>query len=370
MSVPTVRCTGVTKRFPHTDVDALHQLDLAVEQGSILALLGPSGSGKTTALRIIAGFDAPDAGVVEIAGQRVAGPGRFVPPDRRRVGMVFQEYALFPHLTVADNVGFGVAGRPYRPHTIGLRREGAHMRRPLGDWEARVEETLALVGMTNLGDRMPHELSGGQQQRVALARALCPRPALLLLDEPFSNLDEVLRKQVRREVRDILKSIGTTALFVTHDQDEALFMGDNVAVMDQGMLQQLATPEEIYHAPATRFVAEFIGVANFLPAEYDDGRLKTPAGEVEWPGEPPPSGAEALLRPDDMTLAPSESGQGVIVERVFLGPAYLYEVALGDGRTVRITQPYARRYDVGMTVEVRIVAERRPACFVDGRRLE
>ena len=223
--------------------------------------------------------------------------------------------------------------------------------------------------MTELGDRMPHELSGGQQQRVALARALCPQPAVLLLDEPFSNLDEALRKQVRREVRDILKFTGSTALFVTHDQDEALFMGDYVAVLDQGALQQAATPEEIYHAPATRFVAEFIGIADFLPVSYEDGRLRTVAGDITWTGEPPQDGAEVLLRPDDMSLTPSENGQGVVMERVFQGPTYLYEVALDNGRTVRIMQHHTRQYDVGTHVEVRIVAEHRLACFVDGVRV-
>lgn len=349
MTVPAVQCTGVTKRFPHTSADALHTLDLSAEQGSILALLGPSGSGKTTALRIIAGFDAPDTGIVEIAGQVVAGPGRFVRADHRRIGMVFQEYALFPHLTVAGNVGFGIEDRAVRGR--------------------RVSESLALVGMSELGNRMPHELSGGQQQRVALARALCPQPAVLLLDEPFSNLDEALRKQVRNEVRDILKFTGTTALFVTHDQDEALFMGDRIAVLDRGMLQQVAEPEEIYHTPATRFVAEFIGVADFLPAGYADGRLRTVAGDVQWDGEPPREGAEVLLRPDDLTLTPAESGHGVIMDRVFLGPTYLYGVALDSGRSVRVMQHHTKQYDVGTAVEVRIIAEHKLACFVDGQRV-
>ena len=216
---------------------------------------------------------------------------------------------------------------------------------------------------------MPHELSGGQQQRVALARALCPQPAVLLLDEPFSNLDEALRKQVRREVRDILKFTGATAIFVTHDQDEALFMGDRVAVLDQGMLQQVAEPEEIYNSPATRFVAEFIGVADFLPAEYAGGCLRTAAGDVPWPGAPPGDGAELLLRPDDMALTPSEDGQGLIMERQFLGPTYLYDVALDTGRSVRVMQRHTRRYEVGTKVEVRIIAEHRLACFVDGVRV-
>ena len=349
MSVLAVQCTGVTKRFPLTNAAALLDLDLSVEAGSILALLGPSGSGKTTALRIIAGFEAPDAGAVEIAGELVAGPGKFVRADSRRIGMVFQEFALFPHLSVAGNIGFGIEDRSAR--------------------RQRVDEALALVGLSGLGHRMPHELSGGQQQRVALARALCPQPAVLLLDEPFSNLDEALRKQVRREVRDILKFTQTTAIFVTHDQDEALFMGDSVAVIDQGTLQQVAPPEEIYHNPATRFVAEFIGVADFLPVAYAGGRLETVAGPIDWPDEPPPEGAEVLLRPDDMAIEPSESGQGVIKERVFLGPTYLYEVALDNGRTVRVMQHHTRQYDVGTQVTVSVVAEHRLGCFLNDARV-
>ncbi|MDE2968881.1 MAG: ABC transporter ATP-binding protein [Chloroflexota bacterium] len=350
MSVPAVQCTGVTKRFPHTSADALHEFDLSAEAGSILALLGPSGSGKTTALRIIAGFEAPDSGTVEIDGRLVAGPGRFVRADRRKIGMVFQEYALFPHLTVAANVGFGIEDRSVRGQ--------------------RVSEALAHVGLTGLDARMPHELSGGQQQRVALARALCPQPSVLLLDEPFSNLDEALRKQVRREVRDILKFTGTTALFVTHDQDEALFMGDRVAVLDQGMLQQVATPEEIYHTPGTRFVAEFIGIGDFLPVHREEGRLTTVAGTLPWPSETMAEGAEVLLRPDDLTISPSESGQGIISDRQFQGSTYLYEVALEIGRTVRVMQHHTRQYDVGTKVDVRLIAEHRMACFVGGERVE
>ncbi len=350
MNVPAVLCQGVSKRFPGAESPALHSLDLEAEAGSIVALLGPSGSGKTTAMRIIAGFETPDTGTVDIAGQRVAGPGRFVTADRRRIGMVFQEYALFPHLTVAANVGFGVNDKYERTR--------------------RVAEVLGLVGLTGLEDRMPHELSGGQQQRVALARALCPQPAVLLLDEPFSNLDEALRKQVRSEVRDILKFTGTTALFITHDQDEALFMGDRVAVLNLGMLQQVATPEEIYHAPATRFVAEFIGIGDFLTVSNEEGRLMTVAGPLPWPSDSLPDSAQVLLRPDDLTLTPSESGQGIIMERQFLGPTYLYDVALDNGRSVRVMLHHTRQYDVGTAVDVRIVAEHRLACFVDGARVE
>ena len=347
MNGPTVRCEGLTKSYG--SAQAVKDLDLTIAEGSILALLGPSGSGKTTVLRLVAGFEVPDAGIVEIAGHRVAGPGIYEPPEQRRVGMVFQDYALFPHLSVAGNVGFGIPDKSER--------------------DTRVKEVLDLVGLAGLGDRMPHELSGGQQQRVALARALCPQPAVLLMDEPFSNMDAGLRTQVRSEVREILRSTNTTALFVTHDQDEALYMGDRVAVLDWGELQQVETPESIYHTPVTRFVAEFLGLADFLPATFHDGKLETAIGAVPWDGEHPPGGVEVLVRPDDMSIAPSESGQGSIISRVFQGPSYLYEVALNSGGTVHVLQHHTKQYDVGTQVQVRIIAEHRLACFLGQRRV-
>ena len=347
MSEPAVRCEGLVKSYGQSQ--AVKDLDLTIAEGDTLVLLGPSGSGKTTALRLVAGFEVPDAGVVEIAGHRVAGPGVYVPPEQRRIGMVFQDYALFPHLSVASNVGFGIPDKSAR--------------------EARVAEALDLVGLVGLGGRMPHELSGGQQQRVALARALAPRPAVLLMDEPFSNLDAGLRVQVRTEVREILRSTNTTALFVTHDQDEALYMGDQVAVLDWGELQQVETPESIYHTPATRFVAEFLGVADFLPATFSDGTLVTTLGAIAWEGEQPPAGVEVLVRPDDTTLVPSESGQGRIISRVFQGPSYLYEVALNTGGSVHVLQHHTKQYDVGTEVQVRIIAEHRLACFLGERRV-
>ncbi len=347
MSEPAVRCEGLVKSYGQAL--ALKDLDLTIEEGTTLALLGPSGSGKTTALRLVAGFEVPDAGIVEIAGRRVAGPGLYIPPEQRRVGMVFQDYALFPNLTVARNVGFGISDKSAR--------------------EARVSEALALVGLTGLGGRMPHELSGGQQQRVALARALAPRPTVLLMDEPFSNLDAGLRAQVRTEVREILRSTNTTALFVTHDQDEALYMGDKVAVLDWGELQQVETPEGIYHTPKTRFVAEFLGLADFIPATFREGKLDTVLGAIPWEQEPPPSGSEVLVRPDDMTIDPSETGQGTITNRVFQGPSYLYEVGLEAGGVVHVLQHHTKQYDVGTRVQVRIIAEHRLACFLGESRV-
>ena len=217
---------------------------------------------------------------------------------------------------------------------------------------------------------MPHELSGGQQQRVALARALAPRPDVLLLDEPFSNLDAGLRLQVRTEVRDILKSTKTTALFVTHDQDEALYMGDRVAILDRGELQQVETPEGIYHTPLTKFVANFMGPSHFMRATYRNGNLETMLGTVPWNREPPPQDVEVLVRPDDLSMEPSGSGQGEIVSRIFQGSFYLYEVLLGSGEFVQVLQHHTKHFEVGTTVQVNIIAQHRLACFLEGRRIE
>jgi ABC-type Fe3+/spermidine/putrescine transport system ATPase subunit len=237
-----VACRGLTKRFGA--LEAVAALDLDVFGGELLALLGPSGCGKTTTLRLVGGFERPDAGTVDLAGVPVAGPDVFVPPERRRIGVVFQDYALFPHLTVAANVGYGVRDRSAR--------------------RARAAEMLELVGLGNKATRRPHELSGGEQQRVAIARALAPDPAILLLDEPFSNLDAALRLRVRAEVRDILLAANATAVFVTHDQEEALELADRVSILNKGKIEQLGTPEEVYEKPASAFVLKFLGNVNLF----------------------------------------------------------------------------------------------------------
>ena len=243
--VPVVECSGVTKRYGA--VAAVEGLSFALQPGEILSILGPSGSGKTTVLRLIAGFESPDRGEIRIQGRVVSGAAVHVPPNRRNVGMVFQEYALFPHLTVAQNVSFG------------LRRMSREER------EQRLAEVLALAGLDGLEQRYPHELSGGQQQRVALARTIAPRPITVLLDEPFSNLDAGMRRRLRQEVADILRAHTIATVFVTHDREEAFAMADRVAVMNEGHLEQLDTPDRIYHAPATPFVAQLAGTCDFLP---------------------------------------------------------------------------------------------------------
>ena len=243
-----VRLAGLRKSYADPVHPAVADFDLTVDEGEILCLLGPSGCGKTTLLRLIAGFEEPDSGSVFVGGRQVVGPTAWIPPERRAIGFVFQDYALFPHLDVLQNVAFGVRARS--------RRERIQ----------RAEEVLDLVGLTVFSKRYPHQLSGGQQQRVALARALAPGPEVILLDEPFSNLDAALREATREEVRNILEATRTTTIMVTHDQEEALTFGDRLAVMRSGWLEQLGTPEEVYKKPRTAFVAKFLGRTNLLRA--------------------------------------------------------------------------------------------------------
>lgn len=303
-----IRCRGLTKRFG--DVIALDGFNLDIWQGNLIGLLGPSGCGKTTALRAIAGFERPESGSIEVHGKAVVGDGIFVEPEARNVGMVFQDYALFPHMTVGANVGYG-------RHTRGSNR---------------VDEVLELVGMTGLGNRMPHELSGGQQQRVALARALAPEPEVILLDEPFSNLDAGLRERVRRDVRSILKEAKTTAVFVTHDQEEALATSDVVAVMTAGKVVQAAEPDELYLKPATRWVAGFVGDADFLVGDARGGVVTTPIGSFPTDAD---GKVAVMIRPEYVRIADDPHGQGVVVDREFFGHDQIYTVRLDTGETVR-----------------------------------
>ena len=275
---PVISCAGLTKAFG--DAAALDGFDLDVAPGTILGLLGPSGSGKTTALRVIAGFEHPDAGTVAIAGRTVAGNGAWVPPEQRRVGMVFQDYALFPHLDVAGNVGYGLKG---------------------SEKTERTAEVLDLVGLSELPHRMPHELSGGEQQRVALARALAPRPEVVLLDEPFSNLDAPQRDRVRRDVRTILIEAKATAVFVTHDQEEALSISDQVAVMRDGRVLQTASPNEVYHHPVDCWVARFLGEGETVPGQASGATVETVIGTFQL-ADPAQGEVEVIIRPEAVRL--------------------------------------------------------------------
>jgi iron(III) transport system ATP-binding protein len=330
-----VELENVTKRFGPDRSPATDGLSFTVESGRIVALLGPSGCGKTTTLRLIAGFETPDQGRIAIAGRTVADAERgiHVEPEARGVGVVFQDYALFPHLTTAQNVGFG------------LERAGREARR------ARVARVLDLVGLTDFAGRYPHELSGGQQQRVAVARALAPAPSLILLDEPFSNLDADLRAQMRDEVEKILRATGTTAIFVTHDQEEAFVFADQVGVLHGGRLAQIGAPEVIYHNPATPFVAEFVGAADFLPGLVTAQGVVTEIGVFANPnGRAAGARVSVMIRPDDVTFIPDPAGDAVIVRRYFRGSESLYCLGLPSGHRVHSSQPSSAAYPNGLRV--------------------
>ncbi|MFS8483080.1 MAG: ABC transporter ATP-binding protein, partial [Acidimicrobiia bacterium] len=321
------------KRFG--DHEVLREVDLRVEPGSVVALLGPSGCGKTTLLRCIAGLERLDGGEVRIGQRVVAGPGRHVPPERRRVGMVFQDWALFPHMSVAQNVGYGLPRR---------ERRGP-----------RVEAALAMVGLAGLGDRSPATLSGGQQQRVALARALAPQPGVLLLDEPFSNLDTALRVQVRTEVHRLLADLGVTTVFVTHDQEEAFVLGHEVAVMHEGRIVQQGSPAAVYARPATRWVATFVGDANLVAGRADGDTATTPVGPVPLDGRAEGS-VEVVVRPEHLVLddpSPAGGEPATVELREYYGHDTVYLVRLDAGPSLRVRAGSVPRFDRGDRVAVR-----------------
>jgi iron(III) transport system ATP-binding protein len=336
---------GKTAEHTHPAVAAV---DLGLAAGEIGVLIGPSGCGKTTLLRAVAGLERVSSGSITIAGQVVSSLGVHVPPEDRRIGMVFQDYALFPHLDVAKNVGFGLR------HLDPAQRK------------ARVLEVLKLVGLAGQQHRYPHELSGGQQQRVALARALAPKPTLLLLDEPFSNLDVELRERLSHEVRAILKAEGTTALFVTHDQLEAFAIGDVIGVMDHGQLHQWADAYTLYHRPATRFVADFIGHGVFATAKVEnhleDGALHkhvvTALGELhdispEVLERLPVGECDVLLRADDIVHDDASAVQAQIIRKTFRGSEFLYTLQLKTGEIVLAHVPSHHDHQLGEWIGIR-----------------
>jgi iron(III) transport system ATP-binding protein len=330
-------------RRTYGSVKAVDGVSLEVWPGEMLSVLGPSGCGKTTLLRLIAGLEEPEGGTVEIGGRRVAGSGASVPPERRRAGMVFQDFALFPHLSVRDNIAYGLRGDP--------------------DRDVRVRELLELIDLVDEAGRMPHHLSGGMQQRVALARALAPRPEVVLLDEPFSNLDAAMRTQLRGDVRDILRAAGTAAIFVTHDQDEALTLGDRMAVMVRGRIEQCAPPEVVYGEPATPFVATFVGIANLLHADRRGNVAVTRFGPVRLVGardERADGRSLAVIRPEHLDLAevpdgPATAGAWRVLGRRFTGAEILYEVVAVDGERLWVEAgPSVRRLRVGDWVSLHL----------------
>ncbi|HEX9797075.1 MAG TPA: ABC transporter ATP-binding protein [Anaerolineales bacterium] len=344
-----VRLRGVRRDYGET-LAAVNGVDLDVARGQILTILGPSGCGKTTLLRLIAGFERPDAGSIEIDGRLVADRSTFVPPEARRVGMVFQQHALFPHLTVAENIAFG------------LPRLGTAER------ASRIQHLLNLIRLPKAHGRFPHELSGGQQQRVAVARALAPEPVIVLMDEPFSNLDADIRKKIRDEVRFILRQAGTTVVFVTHDQEEALFMGDRLAVMKGGSLVQLGQPEAVFQAPGSTFIAEFLGQAEFLPAAVGPDELQTEIGSLGQVVDLP-LGSDVLVgfRADDLAFEPDPQGKAILLARFFQGAVCQYRIRLPSGRIVHSMQPHYRDYQPGTLVRVWFAPQHPLPCFADGQ---
>jgi iron(III) transport system ATP-binding protein len=343
-AAPVLSLHGIHHRYgARTTVNGL---SLALAPGTICCLLGPSGCGKTTVLRCIGGFERVSDGEIRIDGALVSSRSRHVPPEQRRIGMVFQDYALFPHLDVERNVGFGLRGNGQ------LERE-------------RVRQLLDTVGLTAVAHRYPHELSGGQQQRVALARALAPRPRLLLLDEPFSNLDVELREQLAAEVRAILKLGGTTAVFVTHDQHEAFAIADEIAVMADGRIQQLDTAYNLYHRPGHRFVADFIGQGVFIDGTVlAPNRLRIEIGEVlrnetirfahDASPVPPGSRVDVLLRPDDVVHDDASPVRAKVLHKAFRGAEILYTLELGSGARVLSMVPSHHNHRINEMIGIRL----------------
>ena len=341
---PILRLEGVTKRYG--PAAAVSDLSISVHRGELLTLVGPSGCGKTTTLRLMAGLERPTEGAIYLDGECVAGNGGFRAPEDRGVGIVFQDFALFPHLSVEENIAFGLKGDDpsVRDH--------------------RVDELLGLVGLEGYRERQPDQLSGGEQQRVALARSLAPEPAILLLDEPFSNLDVHLRVEMREEVRRILKAAGVTAVSVTHDQEEALSISDRVAVMSEGRIEQSGQPESVFEHPKSRFVASFLGQASFLTARLTDGTVRTaigdyPAGLLEgYSPEYDGADIDVLVRPDDLRAEPGEvDANGQIIHRMYTGPNFVYRVELGNGDVVHCQHNHTDEMRIGQPVEVSLDAD-------------
>ncbi len=337
-------------RSPSGAVAAVNDVSLAIEKGQFVTLLGPSGCGKTTTLRLIAGFEFPTAGEIILDGQ----PLTDVPPNRRGMAMVFQSYAIFPHLNVYENIAYGLK----------IKKLAA------SDIRHKIDDVMRLTALTGLENRAPHQISGGQQQRVALARALVVEPKVLLFDEPLSNLDAKLREEMRFEIRDLQKRLGITAIYVTHDQEEALVMSDQIAVMNKGRLVQLGSPEDVYERPRSKFVAEFIGLSDFLPARVEsfDARFaevwvgKTKLTVTARPGLAANQSTWLFIRPNDIAIASDDSDHniltGTVRQATYLGDQIDYRVQVDDGMALRVANDGARRCKPGDHVRLYLPAER------------
>ena len=336
METPVIRGRALTKRFG--DTLAVDSADLDVWPGEIVSILGTSGCGKTTLLRLIAGFESPTSGSVHILGTEMSGASGLVPPNRRGIGMVVQEYALFPHMTVERNIAFGLQDLDGRERV------------------ERVDEVLDLVRLAGFESRYPYELSGGQQQRVALARTLAPNPAAVLLDEPFSNLDSTMRQRLRTEVEEILRARRTAAIFVTHDREEAFAMADRVGVMVDGRLLQIGAPDQIYHFPATPEIARLTGTCDFVSGTVrPDGGAETPLGVLQCAASEPLTPGQAvslMVHPDDLELVADKRGQGTVVSREFRGDEVILKVLLDSGESVRSRRRSFSKLPAGSKVKV------------------
>jgi len=324
----------------YEDLQVLNQVSFTLRPGEIGCMLGPSGCGKTTVLRAIAGFEPAWRGRILIDDVEVSSRKIYLPPEKRNIGMVFQDFALFPHLRVEDNVRFGLKG---------LSRQ---------EQQTRIQELLAIVGMPAYAHAYPHQLSGGQQQRIALARALAPRPRILLLDEPFSNMDVELREQLAREVRSILKQEDNTAILVTHDQNEAFAMADQICVMNEGSIQQQGSGYDLYHRPANRFVADFIGQGVIIPATVESStRVKTALGVIEGDNTidaEPGSMVDVLIRPDDVIHDDESEDSAIVVEKAFRGADFLYFLRMDSGIEVMCLAPSHHNHKINERIGIRL----------------
>lgn len=313
---PAVELRGVTKSFGENTA-AVREISLTLNAGEILVLLGASGCGKSTTLRLIAGLETPDSGEIWLDGHRVAGKNTWLPPEKRKVGMVFQDYALFPHLTAAQNIAFPLHGLPR------------------DERRARVTDLLERTGLGRLAERFPHQLSGGEQQRVAVARALASQPTVLLLDEPFSNLDAVLRRELRDDITRTLRSAGAASMIVTHDREEALVLADRVAIIERGQIMQVDTPRAIYQQPTSKDVALFMGEANFIPATASGRDADTPLGRVPL-YHPMQGSVSVMVRPEMLYIFPASAGSGhghdgIVSDIQYFGHDQIVHIQLANG---------------------------------------